>query len=62
MEEGKASSLSLPVYHNLSQLIILLEDNRQVFLADRIRIRILTDYRLDRNLLKTKFRKLQPTI
>ena len=59
MEEGKPSAAFLPVDHDLRQLIVLLEDLRQVFLTDRVRVRILADHRLNGDPLKAKLCKMQ---
>ena len=58
MEEVKSSSFFLALNILNSQLVVLLHDLRKVFLADRIRLILRADYRLNGHLVKTKICKM----
>ena len=59
MEKDKAYSLPATLHIFRRELVVLLEDNRQIFLAYRIGLRGVRDHRLHTHLLKAEVRKVQ---
>ena len=54
MEEIESSSLFFALDILNCQLVILLHDLRKIFLPDRVRLILRSDYRLDGHLVKSK--------
>ena len=59
MEKDKALALPAALHILGRELVVLLEDNRQVFFANRIGLRGVCDHRLHAHLLEAEIRKVQ---